>query len=82
MRSSCNTNFRWALSQIILRIEVDSRKNNHIYGIALPRSEAERCIRRINKNWALKHLKIRLYGAFYKDGQLTAIEYLPREIYD
>lgn len=82
MKSSCNTNFRWALSQVILRIEVDSRKYNHIYGIALPKSDAERCRNLIKKNWALKHLKIRLYGAFYKDGQLTAVEYLPKDIYE
>ena len=82
MKSSYHTNFRWALSQIILRIEVDSRKYNHIYGIALPRSDAEKCRALIRKNWALKHLKIRLYGAFYQDGQLTALEYLPKNLYD
>ena len=82
MKSSCNTNFRWVLSQIILRIEVDPRKNNYIYGIALPRTDAERCKKLIRKNWALKHLKIRLYGAFYQDGQLAAEEYLPKGLYD
>ena len=81
MKSSCNTSFRWALSQGILRIEVDSRKYNHIYCIALPRSDAERCRKRIQNNWALKHLKIRLYGAFYEGNQLTAVEYLPKDIY-
>ena len=30
MKSSWNTNFRWAISQIILRMEVDSRRNNYI----------------------------------------------------
>ena len=35
MRSSYNTNFRWAISQIVLRINVDSRKNNYIYKLAL-----------------------------------------------
>ena len=82
MKSACNTNFRWALSQIILRIEVDSRRYNHIYGIAMPRSDIERCRSRIQHNWALKHLKIRLYGAFYQDGKLTAIEYLPKNLYN
>ncbi len=82
MKSSCNTNFRWALSQIILRIHVDSRNNNYIYGIALPRSDAERCKELIRQNWALKHLKIRLYGAYRgENNQLTAIEYLPKDIY-
>ncbi|BDF67562.1 hypothetical protein CE91St43_15340 [Oscillospiraceae bacterium] len=36
MKSAFNTNFRWAISQIILRIKVDSTKNNYIYGIAVP----------------------------------------------
>ena len=82
MRSSCSTNFRWAVSEIILRIKVDSRKYNHIYGIALPRSDAERCKKLIRGNWAMKHLKIRLYGVFYQDGRLMAEEYLPKDLYD
>ena len=84
MRSLYNTNFRWAISQIILRINVDSRKNNYIYGIVMPKSDIKKCIKLIRKNWALKHLKIRLYGAFYdKDkGEFMAKEYLPKDIYD
>ena len=82
MRSTANTNFRWAISQIILRITVDSTKNNYIYGIALPNSEIKSAIKLIENNWALKQLKIRLYGAYYNDeGELTAIEYCPRDIY-
>ena len=82
MRSRANTNFRWAISQIILRITVDSTKNNYIYGIALPNSEIKNAIKLIENNWALKHLKIRLYGAYYNDdGELKAIEYCPRDIY-
>ncbi len=81
MRSRCTTNFRWAISQIILRIKVDSRNYNYNYGIAMPKSDIEECIELIRENWALKHLKIRLYGAFYDKGQLTAKEYLPRNIY-
>ncbi len=82
MRSTTNTNFRWAISQIILRITVDSTKNNYIYGIALPNSEIKSAIKLIENNWALKHLKIRLYGAYYNDeGELKAIEYCPRDIY-
>lgn len=82
MRSSYNTNFRRALSQIILRIRVDSRRNHHIYSIAMLRSDFELCIPLIRSNWALKHLKLRLYGAFYEDGRLTAAEYLPKDLYD
>lgn len=83
MKSSSRTNFRWAISQIILRIEVDSRKYNYIYGIAMPKSDIEHNMKLIQNNWALKYLKIRLYGAFRdKEGQLTAIEYLPKNIYN
>ena len=82
MKSTCQTNFRWAISQIILRIKVDSRKNNYIYGIAMPKSDIEKCIPLIQDNWALKNLKIRLYGSYYDDNnQLTAVEYLPKDIY-
>jgi len=81
MKSLCKTNFRWALSQIILRINVDSRNYNYNYGIAMPRSDVEQCIELIRENWALDHLKIRLYGVFYNKGQLTAKEYLPKDIY-
>lgn len=82
MTSSCKTNFRWAISQIILRINTDSRKYNYIYGIAMPNSDIEKCICLIKNNWALKHLKIRLYGAYRNEaGELTAKEYLPRDIY-
>lgn len=82
MKSSCSTNFRWAISQIILRINVNSTKYNYNYGIALPRSDAEQCRKLIRGNWALKYLKIRLYGVFYEDGVLTAVEYLPKQLYD
>lgn len=81
MRSSWNTNFRWAISEIILRMKVDSRNNNYIYGIAVPNSYIDKCIKLIRENWALKHLKIRLYGAYWENGQLTAKEYCPKDIY-
>ena len=82
MKSSWNTNFRWAISQIILRMNVDSRKNNYIYGIAVPNAHIPGCIKIIKGNWALKHLKLRLYGAYWKNGELTAKEYCPKDIYD
>lgn len=82
LHSRSLTNFRWAISQIILRIDVDSTKNNHIYGIAMPNSEIDACIKLIHNNWALKHLKIRLYGTYYDENNvLTAKEYLPKDIY-
>ncbi len=81
MRSTWNTNFRWAVSQIILRIKVDSTRNNYIYGIAMPRSDIEKCIKLIQDNWALKKLRIRLYGAYRMEDHLTAVEYIPSKIY-
>jgi len=81
MKSSWNTNFRWAISQIVLRMDVDSRRNNYIYGIAVPNAHIPRCINLIKNNWALKHLKLRLYGAYWENGELTAKEYCPKDIY-
>ena len=81
MRSSWNTNFRWAISQIVLRMNVDSRRNNYIYGIAVPNVQVQKCIELIESNWALKHLKLRLYGVYWENGQLTAKEYCPKDIY-
>ncbi len=82
MRSSFTTNFRWALSQIVLRMRVDSRRNNYIYGVAMPDSEIKKAIAMIEGNWALKELKVRLYGAFRCDeGTLFAKEYSPKDIY-
>ena len=75
------TEFRWAVSQIILRINHPSNKNNRIYGIAIPAYEKDRCIKLIKNNWALKELGIRLYCAYKKDGKLTADEYTPKDLY-
>ena len=82
MSSTWNTNFRWAISQIILRMNVDSRRNNYIYGIAVPNIHIQSCIDLIKHNWALRHLKLRLYGAYWDNGQLTAKEYWPKDIYE
>ena len=83
MRSTFNTNFRWAISQIILRVKVDSTKNNYIYGIAIPDSEFESARNLVRDNWALKHPKIRLYGARHNEnGDLEAVEYRPSYIYN
>lgn len=82
MKSRFDTNFRWAISQIILRITVDSTHNNYIYGIAMPDTEIERAIKTVRHNWALRSLKIRLYGAYVDEtGTLTAREYTPRMVY-
>lgn len=82
MKSTFNTNFRWALSQIILRMNVDSRRNNYIYGIAIPDVEIKKAIKIIGSNWALCELKVRLYGAYRdENGTLSAHEYTPNKIY-
>ncbi len=82
MKSAFHTNFRWAISQIVLRIKVDPRKYNYIYGIAVPQCEIDKCIQMIHDNWALKHLKIRLYGVSSCGDTLFANEYVPSKIYD
>ena len=73
--------FAGRLPKSFLDIKVDSRNNNYIYGIAMPRSDIEHCKKLIQDSWALKHLRLRLYGAFYQDGKLTAVEYLPKDLY-
>lgn len=81
-KSDFMTEFRWAISQIVLRIKTASNKNNRIYGIAIPRSEKERCLSLIKDNWALRNLGVRLYCAYReKDGELTAEELTPSQIY-
>ena len=47
MKSLCKTNFRWALSQIILRIKIDSRNYNYNYGIAMPKIGRASCRERV-----------------------------------
>lgn len=78
LKSDFMTNFRWAVSEIILRIDKPSDWNNRIYGIAIPNSEYPKCVKKIQENWAFSTLKIRIYGAYRdSDGNLTAHEYLP-----
>lgn len=51
---------------LIFKLENDNHKGNTYF---------------IEDNWALKHLRLRLYGAFCQDGKLTAVEYLPKDLY-
>ena len=46
-----------------------------------PMCKSKNAIELIESNWALKHLKLRLYGAYWENGQLTAKEYCPKAIY-
>lgn len=81
-KSNFLTEFRWGISQIILRIDYASNKNNRIYGIAIPKTEPPRCLRLIRDNWALKTLGIRLFCAYRDDnGELFAQELTPSKIY-
>lgn len=83
MRSRFNTNFRWAISQIILRVATDSTNYADIYAIAVPENKIENCKKLIHENVALKMLKIRLFGAYRTEsGELFAKEYKPKDIYD
>ena len=83
MKSQFNTNFRWAISQIILRITTDPTNYADIYAIAVPDSAIEKCKKLTHNNVALKMLKIRLFGVFRTvEGELFAKEYLPKDIYD
>ncbi len=80
-KSDFMTEFRWAISQIVLRVKYASNKNNKIYGIAIPKAELDRCIKLIGDNWALKTLGIRLFSAYRDENGLYADELVPSKIY-
>jgi hypothetical protein len=82
MKSKFDTNFRWAISQIILRIKTAPNNYADNYCIAMPDNEIEKCKKLVKDNIALKTLKIRFYGAYRKeDGTLYANEYTGKKIY-
>lgn len=79
-KSKFETEFRWAISQIILQMKELSSAT--IYGIAVPESEKEDCLRLMKDNKGLKKLKIRLYLAYKaENGEYFAKEMKPRDIY-
>lgn len=79
-RSKFETEFRWAISQIILQMKELSSAT--IYGIAVPITEKEACLRLMKNNKGLKTLKIRLYLSFKdKNGEYYAEELTPKDIY-
>ena len=72
--------FKWAISQIILDMKDYSEAT--IYGIAIPESEKERCLKLIKQSKGLKILKIRLFLAYKeKNGEYFAKEMKPKDIY-
>ena len=82
MLSAFDTNFRWAISQIVLRMTTDPTNYANVYGIAVPDDKIPRCKKMIQNNKGLSLLKLRLFGAFINDdGVPFANEYLPKDIY-
>lgn len=72
--------FRWAIPQIILQMKERSVATN--YGIAVPESEKEDCLRLMRGNKGLVKLKVRLYLACKaENGECSAKEMKPSEIY-
>ena len=79
-KSSFNTEFRWAVSQIVLRME--EFNNAAIYGIAIPKEKKDGCLRLMRKSKGLAKLKVRLYLADKdENGKLFAEEMNPSDIY-
>lgn len=79
-KSKFETEFRWAISQIILQMKELSGATS--YGIAVPKTEKENCLRLMRNNKGLKKLKIRLYLAYKaENGEYYAEELKSGAIY-
>ena len=79
-KSKFETEFRWAISQIVLRMKELSGAT--VYGIAVPETEKDDCLRLMHDNKGLKLLKVRLYLAYKaENGEYYAKEMKPSEIY-
>lgn len=75
-----DTEFRFAISQIILRMKELSGAT--IYGIAVPMAKKEYCLKLLKNNKGLKALKLRLYFAYKTEsGEYFAEEMTPKDIY-
>lgn len=78
--SQFETEFRWAVSQIILQMTEFSGAT--VFGIAVPKTEKANCLRLMRHNKGLKKLKIRLYLTYRaENGEFFAEELTPKEIY-
>jgi len=79
-KSKFETEFRWAISQIILQMKELSSAT--VYGIAVPKTEKADCLRLMKNNKGLKMLKVRLYLAYKgENGEYFADEMKPKDIY-
>jgi len=79
-KSKFETEFRWAISQIIL--QMNELSNASVFGIAVPVTEKEDCLRLMCDNKGLKKLKVRLYLAYKaENGEYYAEEMKPKDIY-
>lgn len=79
-KSKFETEFRWAISQIIL--QMNELSDASTFGIAVPKTEKADCLRLMENNKGLKKLKIRLYLAYKADnGEYFAEEMKPSDIY-
>ena len=79
-KSKFETEFRWAISQIILQMKELSSAT--VYGIAVPESEKNDCLRLMKDNKGLEKLKVRLYLSYKaENGEYFAKEMLPKDIY-
>lgn len=79
-RSKFETEFRWAISQIILQMSELSGAT--VYGIAVPQAEKDSCLRLMRDNRGLKKLGVRLYLAYKaENGEYYAEELTRKDIY-
>ena len=79
-KSRFDTEFRFAISQIILRMKELSTAT--IYGIAVPKTEKDYRLKLLKNNKGLKTLKMRLYFAYQaENGECYAEELTPKDIY-
>lgn len=79
-KSKFQTEFRWAVSQIVLRMQEWSKAT--IYGIAVPATEKESCLKIMRSSKGLKLLGVRLFLAYEaNDGKYYAEEMKPGKIY-
>ncbi len=79
-KSKFETEFRWAISQIILQMSELSGAT--VYGIAVPQTEKDSCLRLMRDNRGLKKLGVRLYLAYKaENGEYYAEELTRKDIY-
>ena len=79
-KTKFETEFRWAISQIVLQMKELSDAT--VYGIAIPEAEKDKCLRLMSNNKGLKKLGVRLYLSYKaENGEYFAKEMKPKDIY-